>query len=144
MKIKRYQQFLESNTNDMWNIIPESVKELQLLFKSKGKKLYVVGGAVRDFLTGDKPKDFDLATDALPDEVLDILGNKYKTNLQGKAFGVVVVFTDDQPMGMEIATFRSDRYGNSNIEDFILYIQETKPEKYEERIDLLLKMSDEK
>jgi tRNA nucleotidyltransferase/poly(A) polymerase len=92
----------------MWDIIPQSVKDLQLLFKSKGKKLYVVGGAVRDFLTGDKPKDFDLATDALPDEVLEILGSKYKTNLQGKAFGVVVVFTDDQPEGMEIATFRED------------------------------------
>jgi tRNA nucleotidyltransferase/poly(A) polymerase len=108
MKIKRYQQFLESNSDNMWDIIPESVKELQLLFKSKGKKLFVVGGAVRDFLTGDTPKDFDLATDALPDEVLEILGNKYKTNLQGKAFGVVVVFTKDQPMGMEIATFRED------------------------------------
>ncbi len=108
MKIKRYKQFLESNSNDMWNIIPQSVKDLQQLFKASGKKLYVVGGAVRDFLTGDKPKDFDLATDALPDEVLEILGNKYKTNLQGKAFGVVVVFTDDQPEGMEIATFRED------------------------------------
>lgn len=108
MKIKRYKQFLESKSDDMWSIIPESVKELQLLFKSNGKKLYVVGGAVRDFLTGDTPKDFDLSTDALPDEVLEILGNKYKTNLQGKAFGVVVVFTDDQPMGMEIATFRED------------------------------------
>ena len=108
MKIKRYQQFLESKSDDMWSIIPESVKELQLLFKSKGKKLYVVGGAVRDFLTGDTPKDFDLATDALPDEVLEILGSKYKTNLQGKAFGVVVVFTNDQPEGMEIATFRED------------------------------------
>jgi tRNA nucleotidyltransferase/poly(A) polymerase len=108
MKIKRYQQFLESNSNDMWNIIPQSVKDLQQLFKASGKKLYVVGGAVRDFLTGDKPKDFDLSTDALPDEVLGIIGNKYKTNLQGKAFGVVVVFTEDQPEGMEIATFRED------------------------------------
>ena len=108
MKIKKYKQFLESKSNNMWETIPQSVKDLQLLFKSKGKKLYVVGGAVRDFLTGDTPKDFDLSTDALPDEVLDILGNKYKTNLQGKAFGVVVVFTNDQPMGMEIATFRED------------------------------------
>ena len=108
MKIKRYKQFLESKSDNMWDIIPQSVKDLQLLFKSKGKKLYVVGGAVRDFLTGDTPKDFDLSTDALPDEVLEILGSKYKTNLQGKAFGVVVVFTNDQPEGMEIATFRED------------------------------------
>ena len=92
----------------MWNIIPQSVKELHELFKSNGKKLYVVGGAVRDFLNSDKPKDFDLATDALPDEVLQILGRKYRTNLQGKAFGVVVVYTEDEPAGMEIATFRED------------------------------------
>lgn len=109
MKLKKYNQFLESNrSNDMWDIIPQSVKELHKLFQSNGKKLYLVGGSVRDFLTGDKPKDFDLATDALPDEVLKIIGKSYRTNLQGKAFGVVVVYTDDQPYGMEIATFRED------------------------------------
>jgi len=107
MKLKRYTQFLESKS-DMWNIIPQSVKELHELFQSAGKKLYLVGGSVRDFLTGDKPKDFDLATDALPDEVLEIVGKKFRTNLQGKAFGVVVVFTKEVPEGMEIATFRED------------------------------------
>lgn len=106
--ITKYKLFCESLKNDMWSIIPQSVKELHELFKSKGKKLYVVGGAVRDFLNNDKPKDFDLCTNALPDEVLEILGTKYRTNLQGKAFGVVVVFTEDEPSGMEIATFRED------------------------------------
>ncbi len=105
--IKKYKMFLES-TKSMLDIIPQSVKDLHKLFTANGKKLYVVGGSVRDFLTGDKPKDFDLATDALPDEVLEILGGKFRTNLQGKAFGVVVVFTKDQPEGMEIATFRED------------------------------------
>jgi tRNA nucleotidyltransferase/poly(A) polymerase len=107
MKLKRYTQFLESKS-DMWDIIPQSVKELHELFQSAGKKLYLVGGSVRDFLTGDKPKDFDLATDALPDEVLDIVGDKFRTNLQGKAFGVVVVYTKEVTEGMEIATFRED------------------------------------
>jgi tRNA nucleotidyltransferase/poly(A) polymerase len=107
MKLKRYTQFLESKS-DMWDIIPQSVKDLHELFQSSGKKLYLVGGSVRDFLTGDKPKDFDLATDALPDEVLDIVDGKYRTNLQGKAFGVVVVYTKEVPEGMEIATFRED------------------------------------
>ena len=105
--IKKYKMFLES-TKSMLDIIPQSVKDLHKLFAANGKKLYLVGGSVRDFLTGDKPKDFDLATDALPDEVLEILGGKFRTNLQGKAFGVVVVFTKDQPEGMEIATFRED------------------------------------
>ena len=108
--IKNYTKFLEAlrNENDMWNVIPQSVKDLHDLFSEQGKKLYLVGGSVRDFLTGDKPKDFDLATDALPDEVLEIIGDKYRTNLQGKAFGVVVVYTKDQPGGMEVATFRED------------------------------------
>ncbi len=75
MKLKRYNQFLESKS-DMWDIIPQSVKDLHKLFQSAGKKLYLVGGSVRDFLTGDKPKDFDLATNALPDEVLEIIGDK--------------------------------------------------------------------
>jgi tRNA nucleotidyltransferase/poly(A) polymerase len=138
--------FVESTEVEvnMWNMIPQSIKDLHKLFNANNKSLYLVGGSVRDFLTGDKPKDFDLATNALPDEVLNILGNKYRTNLQGKAFGVVVVYTKDQPSGMEIATFRNDRYGDSNIEDFILYIQETKPDNYEKRIDLLLKMSNKK
>ena len=105
--ITKYEKFLES-TKTMLDIIPQSVKDLHKLFSKNGKKLYLVGGSVRDFLTGDKPKDFDLATDALPDEVLSILDGKYRTNLQGKAFGVVVVFTKDQPEGMEIATFRED------------------------------------
>lgn len=107
--ITKYQKFLET-TKTMLDIIPQSVKDLHKLFAANGKKLYLVGGSVRDFLTGDKPKDFDLATDALPDEVLEILGGKFRTNLQGKAFGVVVVFTKDQPDGMEIATFREDIY----------------------------------
>jgi poly(A) polymerase len=114
MKIKKYLQFIKENISesksDMWSIIPKSVKELHELFQSSGKKLYLVGGSVRDFLVGNKPKDFDLATDALPDEVLEIIGNRYRTNLQGKSFGVVVVYTKEIPEGMEIATFRSDLY----------------------------------
>lgn len=110
MIIKKYKKFLESTKTeqDMWNIIPDSVKDLHKLFQSSGKKLYLVGGSVRDFLTNDTPKDFDLATDALPDEVLEIVKGKYRTNLQGKAFGVVVVYTDEIPEGMEVATFRED------------------------------------
>tara|TARA_R110000772_G_scaffold20466_5_gene56965 strand:- start:117831 stop:118985 length:1155 start_codon:yes stop_codon:yes gene_type:complete len=98
---------------DMGDILPNSVWDLHELFKASGKKLIVVGGCVRDFKKGnDKPKDFDLATDATPDEILDICKD-YKTTVQGKSFFVVIVYTDDQPMGMEIATFRKDVYGDN-------------------------------
>lgn len=113
MKLKSYKLFVESIKSDMWGIIPESVKELSDIFEKNSKKLYVVGGAVRDFLIGDKPKDFDLATDAIPDEIIEILeSNGYEYNVVGKMFGVVIVYTEDQPEGMEIATFREDIYGD--------------------------------
>ena len=109
MIIKNYETFLE-NSKTMWGIIPQSVKDLHSLFKKQDKKLFVVGGAVRDFLNNENPKDFDLCTDATPDEVLSIIGKKWKTTVQGKSFGVIVVYTEDQPKGMEIATFREDIY----------------------------------
>lgn len=94
----------------MWTLIPSSIKKLHQLFKANNKSLFVVGGSVRDFLMKQTPKDFDLATDATPDEVISILETSYRFNLQGKAFGVVVVYTEDGDF--EVATFREDVYGD--------------------------------
>ena len=83
--------------------IPSDILKIHKAFKKSGKKHYVVGGAVRDAILGDNPKDFDLATDAKPDEVLKIAkDNKFSTAEVGKSFGVVIV------NGNEIATFRKD------------------------------------
>lgn len=93
----------------MWSIIPESIKILHTLFKQHNKSLFVVGGSVRDFLNKETPKDYDLATDATPEEVLKITKG-YKSKLQGEAFGVVVIYTEDGEF--EVATFREDIYGD--------------------------------
>ena len=87
--------------------IPEDIMGIKEVFKTNGFHLYVVGGAVRDSVTGKKPKDYDLVTDALPDYVENILKEAgYRTLPTGKAFGVINVFTD---MGeYEIATMRED------------------------------------
>jgi putative nucleotidyltransferase with HDIG domain len=47
-----------------------SLNEIAARFTSQGKQLYLVGGAVRDLFRGEAPKDWDLATDAAPDEVI--------------------------------------------------------------------------
>jgi tRNA nucleotidyltransferase/poly(A) polymerase len=44
--------------------------EMSALFLGRGKKLYLVGGAVRDLIRGCEPHDWDLATDAAPGEVI--------------------------------------------------------------------------
>ena len=88
--------------------LPEGILQIKDVFKKNGYKLYVVGGAVRDAILGKQPKDFDLATDAIPDKVEEILAEAgFRTLPTGKAFGVINVFTDDDEY--EIATFREDQ-----------------------------------
>jgi tRNA nucleotidyltransferase/poly(A) polymerase len=120
--ITKYKIFLEElKSEEFWNIIPKSIKDIHEIFRRNDKKLYIVGGAIRDFLNSETPDDFDLSTDALPDEIIDMLNDfvdrgLYKINLQGKKFGVVVVYTKDQPKGVEIATFREDLSKGRNPE----------------------------
>lgn len=118
--------------------LPSDVIRIAELYTRAGKKLYVVGGAVRDFLQDRKPKDFDLATDATPDESLAILKPKFKTIEVGKSFGVVVAITADGEY--EIATFRKDGR-SSDLSDFVRYIEKVKPHDYEKRLRLLSQMS---
>lgn len=87
--------------------LPQDVLDFQKLFEKEGYKLYVVGGAVRDFLMGKKPHDFDMVTNTTPDNVMNILKD-YRTDLQGVHFGIVRVFTKDEPEGYEIASYRKD------------------------------------
>ena len=89
--------------NKVFLRVPNDIKKIYKLFKKNKKQLYIVGGAVRDAILGKSPKDYDMATDAKPDEVLAIAKKGgFKTLEVGKSFGVVVVG------GHEIATFRKD------------------------------------
>jgi tRNA nucleotidyltransferase (CCA-adding enzyme) len=90
--------------------IPQDIQQIKDVFKKNGFKLYVVGGAVRDAILGKTPKDYDLATDAVPDKVEEIMAKTgFRTLPTGKAFGVINVFTDQGEY--EIATFREDLSG---------------------------------
>jgi len=89
--------------------IPEDIRKIQKVFKSNGKELFLVGGSVRDALLGKPIKDYDLATEAKPDEVIEMLKNQpFITNIieTGKSFGVINALTDNDEY--EIATFRSE------------------------------------
>jgi tRNA nucleotidyltransferase (CCA-adding enzyme) len=87
--------------------ISSDIQQIQSVFKKNNFKLYIVGGAVRDAIMNKVPKDFDLTTDALPDQVEQIMtAAGFRTIPTGKAFGVINVFTEENEY--EIATFRSD------------------------------------
>jgi poly(A) polymerase len=72
-----------------------------------GHNAYFAGGCVRDLLLGVTPHDFDVATDAVPDRVLEAFP---RTESVGAHFGVVLVIDKigDQRVATEVATFRHD------------------------------------
>jgi tRNA nucleotidyltransferase (CCA-adding enzyme) len=120
--------------------IPEDILAIKNVFQQKNYKLYVVGGAVRDALLNQKIKDYDLATDAIPDTVETMMeAAGFKTLPTGKSFGVINVFTDKGEY--EIATFRSDQFQTSNpeLEDFKNYLKLLNNAKYEEFLTNLMK-----
>ncbi|HEY2801695.1 MAG TPA: CCA tRNA nucleotidyltransferase [Chthoniobacterales bacterium] len=71
--------------------------------RAAGHLAYFAGGCVRDLLLERTPKDFDIATDARPEEVQKIFRRTYAV---GASFGVIVVLEND--IQIEVATFRSD------------------------------------
>ena len=83
------------------------LKEIAALFNNAGKEIYLVGGAVRDMLRGQKIHDWDLATNALPEEVTGIIkraGGKVVPT--GIKHGTVTVFYGKN--NAEITTFRTE------------------------------------
>ena len=71
--------------------------------REAGHVTYFAGGCVRDLLLGIEPKDYDVATDATPQQVRELFP---RTQAVGAAFGVVLV-REGQSV-VEVATFRSD------------------------------------
>ena len=71
--------------------------------QAAGFQAFFVGGCVRDSLLGREPQDFDIATDARPDDTERLFPHTIPV---GKQFGVVVVIEDGQQY--QIATFRAE------------------------------------
>ena len=71
--------------------------------RKSGHIAYFAGGCVRDFLLGNDPKDFDVATDAPPARVQQLFRN---TQAVGAAFGVILVRLGGSQI--EVATFRAE------------------------------------
>jgi poly(A) polymerase len=82
-------------------ISPGSRKVCETL-RQRGYEAYIVGGAVRDLLVGLKPKDFDVATDAKPEEIRRLFR---RAILIGRRFRLVHVMFSDETV--EVSTFRA-------------------------------------
>ena len=92
--------------------IPREVQEVIFELEKAGFEAYVVGGCVRDLLVGKKPGDWDVATNAKPEEIQRIFPKNFYEN---KFFTVTVATESVDPSlkEIEITTYRSDfEYGD--------------------------------
>ena len=80
-----------------------TAKQIISILQKAGHVAYLAGGCVRDSLLGIEPKDFDIATSAIPAQVLELFPNGRSV---GAHFGVILIRRGD--FTFEIATFRTD------------------------------------
>jgi len=78
-------------------------EEIVRTLRGRGHAAYLVGGCVRDILLSREAADYDVATSATPEQVMDIFPQTWAVGAQ---FGVVLVPADSGTV--EVATFRSD------------------------------------
>ncbi len=99
----------------------EAALKIVETLRAHGYEAYLAGGCVRDLLLGREPADYDVATSATPELVLDMFPRTFAV---GAHFGVVLVAPEAEDAGFvtEVATFRSDlAYSDGRHPDAVRY-----------------------
>jgi poly(A) polymerase len=112
---------------DRFAPVLDELAPLASRFRDAGRRLYLVGGAVRDLLVGtDRPRfDLDLTTDARPPEIKRLLdGWAAAVWTQGEKFGTIGarhVRDDGSPETVEITTFRAEAYADDSRKPHVTF-----------------------
>lgn len=96
------------DNKQMLETIPEYVKSVAAILASQGFEAYLVGGAVRDIFLNRTPKDYDIATNALPEEMEKLFDKCITTNAR---FGTVLVLSEGfkgEKFSVEVTTYRKE------------------------------------
>ena len=102
----------------------DAALEIVKALRATGHQAYLAGGCVRDLLLGHSPSDYDVATSATPDLVLDMFPRTFAV---GAHFGVVLVAAEGAGLVTEVATFRSDdAYSDGRHPDAVRYTTSAK------------------
>ncbi len=109
------------------NNIHKNAIEVLKEIHSINKEAYIVGGAVRDILLKTTPKDFDIASALLPDEVSKLFPKVFAT---GEKYGTVTVLMD---IPIEVTTFRNDVEYNDNRRPNVIKFSKTLKEDMQRR-----------
>ncbi len=99
--------------------VPAEVLEVVAALRGAGKQAYLVGGCVRDLLAGLEAVDFDVATDAVPEEVQRLFLRTAPTGIKHGTVTVLGARGD-----YEVTTFRRDgKYGDARHPDDVTYAE---------------------
>lgn len=102
--------------------IPTNVMECVKTLKEKGYEAYLVGGCVRDIILGREPKDWDITTNAVPDQIIAAFPKTFYENTYGT---VGVVFEEETNPGhkiIEVTPYRVEsEYGDSRHPDSVSF-----------------------
>ena len=99
--------------------LPAQVHTALARLNDAGYEAYIVGGCVRDRIMGRTPKDYDVATSALPEQTADVFAGE-RVIATGLKHGTVTVLLDGEPL--EITTFRIDgTYSDSRHPDTVTF-----------------------
>ena len=104
--------------------MPENAKGIIDKLRTCGYDAYAVGGCIRDSIMGKIPYDWDICTSALPEEVLEVLGERNIIE-NGLKHGTVTVHIDSE--NYEITTFRTDgQYLDNRHPENVTFVRELK------------------
>ena len=104
--------------------MPENAKGIIDKMRTCGYDAYAVGGCIRDSIMGKIPYDWDICTSALPEEVLEVLGERNIIE-NGLKHGTVTVHIDGE--NYEITTFRTDgQYLDNRHPENVTFVRELK------------------
>ena len=104
----RANEFEKINTTAFKELMTPELKKLGTVFNKAGHEIRLVGGVVRDLALKKFPKDVDLATDANPNDVVELLNkNNIKNKPTGIEHGTITAIINKTPY--EITTLRADK-----------------------------------
>lgn len=104
--------------------LPPQVKKCLKLLDENAYEAYVVGGCVRDAVLGRQPHDYDICTDALPEEIAKVF-SKYQLVRNGEKHGTIGVVMDGTVY--EITTYRTEgTYSDSRHPDWVEFVSDLK------------------
>jgi len=102
--------------------IPQEVATVALVLEEKGFESYLIGGCVRDLILGRKPKDWDITTNANPDQIIASFPKTFYENDYGTV-GVVNEETKDETLKVvEVTPYRlEEKYSDNRRPDKVIF-----------------------